>query len=144
MPYLISVVAYSATVFAWALVWNLLLFHDRYQALAGEFLRQPPLFISGITAILVEAAVVSVAFALFYPKGQLRPLQALLIAALVKAGSVTFGAFVIPGKFNIGNVAEWIVLELSYGVIATCLIALSMGLVWSRVEEKPQGEASGL
>lgn len=138
IEFLVSIVAYFVTVFLWAITWSIVLFRERYEALAGDFLREPPLYASGIASILLQALAVTVAFAFVYPKGQFRLLLALGITAAVNTGAVTYGSFVIPGKFNIPDVASWISLELSYGVIATCLITTSLAAVWSRF---PQSQA---
>ncbi|MEZ5826599.1 MAG: hypothetical protein R3C97_18280 [Geminicoccaceae bacterium] len=142
--YFFSVLAFFSVVFFWAFVWNILLFRGRYEELAGSMLREPPFFASGMTAIFFQAVAMTAAFALFYPAGRFQPGRAILIAAIVNAGSVTYGAFVVPGKFNILDVVGWIPLELAHGVIATCSIGIVLALVWSAAATREKGAEHGV
>lgn len=130
MLYTASIIAYFLVVFAAAIVWNIGLFRNKYEELAGDFLREPPLFISGISAILIQGVAMTAGFALLYPTGQLDFGRGLMIALLVNIGSIVYGAFVVPGKFTISKVSTWVTLELAYGVIVTGLIGATMTLVW--------------
>ncbi len=130
MLYAVSIAVYFAVVFAMAMTWNMALFRGRYEALAGAFLREPPLLPAGMAAIAVQAVAMAVAFHVVYPRGELDLFRALAIAAVVNGGTIVYGAFVIPGKFAIGDVAGWASIELAYGVVTTVLIGLAMTATW--------------
>lgn len=130
MIYPVSIVAYFVVVLAMALLWNLALFRKQYETLTGAFLRDPPLFASGMAAIVIQAVAMAVAFQLVYPGGSLDVPRGLAIATVVNVGSVTYGALVVPGKFAIARPGSWIALELAYGAIVTALISIAMTLTW--------------
>ena len=131
MHYVIAFVVYCAVVFLMAFVWNIALFRDSYSSLAGEFLREPPLFASGLAAIAIQAIAMVTAFGLLYPTSQMDPLQGMKIAFIVNIGTVTYGALVIPGKFDIASVGSWISLETAYGLVVTVLVGLALAAVWT-------------
>ena len=127
----VGFLVYFAVVLAMAVAWNIGLFRHRYTILAGAFLREPPLFASGMTAIAIQAIAMVIAFGLLYPAGQLDPIQGLKIAFLVNVGSVTYGALVVPGKFAITDVGGWVLIELAYGLLVTILVGAALTAVWS-------------
>jgi hypothetical protein len=121
--------AYIVLTFALAFIWNMLLFRDKYTALASESLRDNPIMPLGFVAIVIQALILATLFSKF-SDGSMQ--QGLLLALGVGAFSITYGAFVVPAKFAIAPVAHYAALELLFGVIHYSAIGVALTYVFRK------------
>jgi hypothetical protein len=118
----LAFVLYVALTFAWAVVWNLLLFKDAYHAATAAFVRDPPIFALGLAAIAIQAAALIYLFERYYRREGVW--EAILLTFAAGVFTLTFGALVIPAKFLVQGVATYALLELGYGGIHHTLAGL--------------------
>ncbi len=130
MMFLAAFISYFVIVLTMALLWNIVLFKSQYNAIAENLLREPPLFISGISAIVLQGMAFVFAFHLFYPKGTMDISTGILLGLLMSVGTVTYGMLVVPGKFKVKNVGRWVLLEAAYGLTVAILVSIALTLIW--------------
>lgn len=119
--------AYIFITFALAFVWNMILFRDKYKALAAASLRDEPIMALGFVAIVIQAIILATLFSKF-SDGSIQ--QGIFLALAVGAFSITYGAFVVPAKFAIAPVADYTMLELVFGILQYSAIGVALAYVF--------------
>ena len=114
--FIIAVIAYIVFNFAFAMVWNMVIFKKLYAKLTTGISRENPIIPLGLFAILVQAVALATLFSLF-SKGTNPITEGLMLGLLIGSYSIVYGAFVVPAKFKIKPVSQYAILELVYGII---------------------------
>lgn len=121
--FILPVITYIIVSFAWAYVWNLVLFKDAYSAIANSALRPEPIIPLGFVAIIIQALVITYLFVKIFP---LAPSMKTAFTLTLGFGTflITYAAFVVPAKFNISSPQQYMAMELVFEIIHFTIIAL--------------------
>jgi hypothetical protein len=114
--FIIAVFAYIIFNFAFAMVWNMVIFKKLYAKLTAGISRENPIIPLGLLAIVVQAIALATLFSLF-STGSNPIAEGLKLGLLIGSYSIIYGAFVVPAKFKIKPVSHYAILELVYGVL---------------------------
>jgi len=132
MPkFLLSIAAYVTFTMALGTFWNLLVFRDIYDELAQNIYRSAPIIPLGMTAVFAEGLALSALFYMFYTNDRtLR--QGVLLSLLAGVFSMTYASLVVPAKFSITPVWQYLSLEMVFGVIHYSIIGLIYALIFRK------------
>jgi len=114
--FIIAVFVYIIFNFAFAMVWNMVIFKKLYAKLTAGISRENPIIPLGLLAIVVQAIALSILFSLFFT-GTNPIAEGLMLGLLIGSYSIVYGAFVVPAKFKIRYFSQYAILELIYGVL---------------------------
>jgi len=110
------------------MVWNLFAFKGIYLELAQYAYRPTPIMPLGVIAMLLEALALSWLFSLFY-RNEYSLRQGVLLSLLTGVFSMTYAALVVPAKFIITPVWQYVSLELLFAVIHYSVV----GLIFAKI-----------
>jgi hypothetical protein len=114
--FIMAVVAYIIFNFAFAMIWNMVIFKKLYARLTSGISRENPIIPLGLLAIVVQAIALATLFSLF-STGSNPLTKGLMLGLLIGSYSIVYGAFVVPAKFKIKPVSQYAILELVYGIL---------------------------
>lgn len=90
------------------------------------FMRNPPLMYFGLSTMLLQGIILTALY-LKWANGQFSLKQGLQFSWLAGLFFVSYLALVEPDKYNVANVAEWIVVEGLAGAFQFTLFGLLLG-----------------
>ena len=130
----IAALSYLLLTFAIAGGWHLALFKDTYARL-GIFTRPRPIIPLGVLSMVLQAAVVSYLYPLFYRGGS--PLMTgatfgLLLGVFMGSNAVLAEA----GKNQVTSLGTWIALEGVYYLLQFTVVGLVVGLVYGSLPSR--------
>ena len=125
------VFAYMVLTMAFGMVWSLFLFQPVYADMAKYAYRPEFIMPLGIAAIFIEGLALSVLFKLFYNNNVHTLRHGIFMGLLAGILSLSYAALVVPAKFVIAPVWQYVSLELLFGVIHYGLAGLGLA-VFSR------------
>jgi hypothetical protein len=111
-----GVVTYIVLTVVMGFVWNMALFHGAYAGIGGPGRREHPIMPLGVSSIIIESAALSLLFSRFC-EGQGRIQEGITLTMLVGAFSVGYAALVVPAKFSVTPVWQYIALESIVGIL---------------------------
>ena len=126
--FIIAVIAYIIFNFAFAMVWNMVVFKKLYAKLTSGISRENPIIPLGLLAILIQAVSLVTLFSLF-STGTNQITEGLMLGLLIGSYSIVYGAFVVPAKFKIKPVSQYAVLELVYGVLHFGIVGIIVAYI---------------
>jgi len=127
----IAVITYVVFTMALGVIWNLFLFQDIYVELTQNAYRSAPIMPLGMTAMLAEALALSVLFYVFY-RNERSLLQGVSLGLLAGVFSMTYASLVVPAKFSITPIWQYVSLELLFGVIHYSAVGLIFALIFRK------------
>lgn len=119
----VAIISYLVLTFTIAITWNLVLFRETYLALAAGSLRPEPIIPLGLLSVLTEAVAMSLLFHFYYGRSP-GIKNAVILALSVGVFSMTYASFTVPAKFLISPVWQYLVLELSFGLLHYGLVGV--------------------
>jgi hypothetical protein len=128
--FFIAIGAYIVFNFAFAMIWNMVIFKKLYDKLTEGISREKPIIPLGLLAIIVQAVALAILFSLFFTG--MNPIsEGLMFGLLIGSYSIVYGAFVVPAKFTIKPIGQYAILELVYGVLHFGIAGIIMALIFA-------------
>lgn len=128
--FFLAVSAYILFNFAFAMLWNMVIFKKVYDKLTRGIAREKPIIPLGLLAIIVQGLSLAILFVLFFdgnnPVG-----TGLMFGLLIGSYSIAYGAFVVPAKFTVKPIRQYALLELIYGVLHFGIAGIIMALIFA-------------
>ena len=118
-----ALAVYVILTFAWAIIWNLILFKEPYQMATGAFIRESPMFALGLLAIVIQAVALVYLFEQYYQGRGLG--EAILLTFASGVFTLVYASLVVPAKFQVQGVPFYSLLEAAYGGIHHTLAGLA-------------------
>lgn len=128
--FLVGVGAYIMFNFAFAMIWNMVVFKKMYDRLTEGIAREKPIIPLGLLAIIVQAIALAILFSLFF-NGENPISEGLMFGLLIGSYSIVYGAFVVPAKFTIKPISQYAILELVYGILHFGIAGIIMALIFA-------------
>lgn len=128
--FIIAVFVYIIFNFAFAMVWNMVIFKKLYAKLTTGISRENPIIPLGLLAIFVQAIALAILFSLF-ATGKNPIAEGLMLGLLIGSYSIVYGAFVVPAKFKIKPVSQYAILELVYGILHFGIAGIIIALIFA-------------
>ena len=129
MVYVVSYAALYVFSVLLGVLWNLVLFKDRYEAAVGDVLRDAPIFPIGLTAVAMNCATILTVFAWLYPGG-FRPVLAVGLVALLWTPNLV-GSFAGAAKLRIAHPATYLGLEIGFSALNVVVLGTVLALVFA-------------
>ncbi len=132
--------AYLITVFAFAVIWHVVLFEDLYRDL-GYFQREQPGFLLGLISIATQGALLSAIYPVFVHRR-----DGLRIATFVFAAFVYLWSSHVmsdAAKFSLDPVSTYIPLETLYLAIQFTLYGALLYALERRTTEPTEADGAG-
>ncbi len=126
----LSVLGYFVVTMVVAVIWHLVLFEEKYQAM-GAFTRSEPIMPLGMTAVILQAIV----FAYFYPmyyrfKNTHASIKNGVVFSLIMGINVwTVMVFATGAKIEIEPVWDFIFLGTSFQIIQYISVGATLGFI---------------
>ena len=133
MRFLLAFAALYIGSFVVAIVWNIVLFKSRYEAVLGDMLRPEPIFSIGLVAVFLNCAAIVLALRLNYPVGRFAPLNGVGIVALMWMPHYV-NTLATTAKLVVPNMARYIALETAFAVVNVVVLGLVVSFVLGRGE----------
>ena len=128
--FFLAIGAYIVFNFAFAMIWNMVIFKKLYDKLTEGISREKPIIPLGLLAIIVQGVALAILFSMFFT-GTNPILEGLMFGLLIGSYSIAYGAFVVPAKFIIKPVSQYAILELVYGVLHFGIAGIIMALIFA-------------
>lgn len=129
-----AVLSYVVFTMTLGVVWNLFIFRGIYVELGQNAYRSAPIMSLGMAAMLAEALALSALFYLFH--NNVRSLQqGVSLGLLAGVFSMTYASLVVPAKFSITPIWQYVSLELLFGVIHYSAVGLIYALIFRKKQQ---------
>lgn len=128
--FIFAFIAYIVIVFIIATTWHLVLFKDAYTE-AG--VREAPIFALGILSMLIQAAIMSY----LYPrlsKCEAPAKEGLKFGLIMGLFMGSYGVLAQAGKYDVGSVPTFILLESLFFIIQFALVGTIIGLIYGKAK----------
>lgn len=128
--FFLSVLGYFIVTMIIAVVWHLIIFHEKYVEM-GAFTRVEPIMPLGMAAVILQAVV----FAYLYPaylKFIDRPssvLRGVTYSLIMGINVWTVMVFATAAKFKIEPVFDFVVLGTAFQILQFVLVGITIGLI---------------
>lgn len=123
-----SFIAYVVLVFIIATVWHLVLFKSAYSEVG---LRGSPIFALGILSILIQAAILSYLYPRLF-KGESPAKDGLKFGLIMGIFLGSYGVLAQAGKYDVGSVPTFLLLEGLFFVIQYAIVGTVIGLIYGK------------
>jgi hypothetical protein len=124
--------AYVVITFAMGFVWHLVLFKPLYRRLAIFSRLEDPLIPLGLTAMLIQGAVLAYIYPLIFD-GLHPAIDGFHFGLLMGALMASIGVFAEAGKQRVTSLPTWLVLETTYYLLQFALAGIAIGIIYGRV-----------
>jgi len=129
--FLLAWAAYVVVTFVLGFVWHLALFKKTYQAL-GIFSRlDDPVIPLGLSAMLMQGAILAYVYPMF-PKGGSLLAEGLKFGLVLGAFIASSAVFAEAAKQKVASLPTWLALESTYYVIQFGLAGIAIALVYGK------------
>ena len=131
--FFIGVAGYFFATMLVAVVWHMVLFHDKYVEM-GALTRGEPIMPFGVLAIILQGIVFSYFYPLYYKhKGGGHPLKRGIEFSLFMGLTVyTVMVFATVAKFQIEPILDFVVLSTIFQLLQYTLVGAVIGTVYGR------------
>lgn len=131
--FLLSTGAYVVLGMAVGVLWHLVLFHEKYEAM-GAFSRGEPIMAFGLLAMVLQGAVFSYFYPLFYRhKGGGHPtVRGIQFTLLMGITVWTVMVFATAAKFEIEPVMDFVVMGTVFQAIQYVITGSAIGWIYGR------------
>ena len=128
--FFLSIGAYFVIGMIVAVVWHLVLFHEKYQAI-GAFTRSEPIMAFGIIAMLLQGAVFGYFYPLFYRHvgGGSPIIRGMQFALFLGVTVWSVMVFATAAKFTIEPVLDFVLLGTAFQAIQYTVTGAAIGLI---------------
>lgn len=128
--FFMSVLGYFIVTMIVAVLWHLVIFHDKYVEM-GAFTRVAPIMPLGMAAVVLQGLV----FAYFYPaylqftNRKSTALRGITYTLLMGINVWTVMVFATAAKFKIEPVTDFIMLGTVFQLLQYILVGITIGLI---------------
>ena len=141
---LIPTFGYMVLTMVLGMAWNLFIFQDVYADMAKFAYRPEFIMPLGIAAMFAEGVALSALFKLFYNTNVHSLRHGILLGLLTGTLSMSYAALVVPAKFVIAPVWQYVSLELLFGVLHYGLAGLGFAVFFRYGNDQSQAIDSQL
>ena len=128
---LIGTILYIVISFASQAISHFVINVEHYASVS--FMRAEPIFFLGFLTMILQGIVLSYLFLLF-SKNEFTFKKGLLFGALMIALFVSYPAFVEPAKYQVPNIANWIMVEGIVGSIQFCTYGILLSIIFKKTK----------
>jgi len=127
----LATLSYVVFTMVLGIFWNLFIFRDIYIELAKYSYRSAPIIPLGMSAMLAEGVALSALFYMFYiNERSLR--KGMLLGLLAGVFSMTYASLVVPAKFTISPIWQYLSLEILFGILHYGVAGLIFALIFRK------------
>jgi hypothetical protein len=112
-------------------VWHLLLFADMYRVLAIYTRLDDPIIVLGLTAMIVQGAVLSFAYP-FFAAGSTPTKAGVRLGAVFALLFISIAVIAEAAKQRVTSLPTWFLLETAYYVVQFGLVVPPIAVIYSR------------
>ncbi|MEP3297695.1 MAG: hypothetical protein ABJO27_14685 [Pseudoruegeria sp.] len=132
MLYIVAFVAGFILSLVNGVLWNLVLFKDKYNAATLGVLRDTPIFPIGFLAITLNLIAILCVFGWIYPVGVFDPIKGILFVGLLWVPNLV-NSIATTAKFRIVEIPRFIALEAGFALMNAIVIGFALSVVFSRM-----------
>jgi len=98
-----------------------------------SFMRKEPIFALGFLTMIMQGIVLSYLFQL-YAKSEFNFRKGVFFGLMMSALFVSYPALVEPAKYQVQNIASWILVEGTIGLIQFCLFGILLSISFNKLK----------